>query len=98
MKKTQDWNEQIANWETSGLSRRAYCIREGLSYSTFQYNYKKYRKNQQDEAEFQSVGFVDDEFLKEGNPSDLFSFTITSDGSLKIELNISFNFSTAGFL
>lgn len=35
--KFQDWTKQIKDWETSGLTQRAYCEREGLKYSTFDY-------------------------------------------------------------
>lgn len=31
------WREHCHGWEVSGLSQRAYCEREGLSYSSFGY-------------------------------------------------------------
>lgn len=31
------WREHCHGWEMSGLSQRAYCEREGLSYSSFGY-------------------------------------------------------------
>lgn len=31
------WREHSHGWEMSGLSQRAYCEREGLSYSSFGY-------------------------------------------------------------
>ena len=35
--KLQHWTGHIKNWQMSGLSRRAYCGREGLKLSTFDY-------------------------------------------------------------
>ena len=35
--KLQRWTEQIGHWQPSGLSQRAYCAREGLKFSTFDY-------------------------------------------------------------
>lgn len=35
--KLQQWTKQIKTWETSGLTQRAYCVRESLKYSTFDY-------------------------------------------------------------
>lgn len=34
-KKQQYWQRHAARWQASGLSRRAYCAREGLAVSTF---------------------------------------------------------------
>lgn len=35
--KFQQWTKQIKDWETSGLTQRAYCARESLKHSTFDY-------------------------------------------------------------
>ncbi len=35
--KLQQWTKQIKAWETSGLTQRAYCVRENLKHSTFDY-------------------------------------------------------------
>lgn len=35
--KLQHWTKRIKNWETSGLTQRAYCERESLKCSTFDY-------------------------------------------------------------
>ena len=35
--KLQHWTKRIKHWETSGLTQRAYCERESLKYSTFDY-------------------------------------------------------------
>lgn len=31
------WSEQIDTWKTSGLSRRTFCLRNGIAYKTFLY-------------------------------------------------------------
>lgn len=31
------WTQQFKNWETSGITQRAYCEREGLKYGSFDY-------------------------------------------------------------
>lgn len=36
-KKQAYWIEQQQLWETSGISQRMYCQREGLSFATFDY-------------------------------------------------------------
>jgi len=36
-KKLSCWQQHFSRWESSGLSQRAYCAREGLSLSTFDY-------------------------------------------------------------
>ena len=35
--KFQQWTKQIKDWEKSGLTQRAYCARESLKLSTFDY-------------------------------------------------------------
>jgi hypothetical protein len=37
------WKKQIANWEASGLSQRAYCARENVSFFRFDYWRRKVR-------------------------------------------------------
>jgi hypothetical protein len=43
--KFRDWTRHIKNWEASGLSQRAYCEREGLKISTFDYWRRQIRAN-----------------------------------------------------
>ena len=31
------WAEHIKQWQTSGLSQRAYCVREDIKWATFDY-------------------------------------------------------------
>lgn len=31
------WGEHIKNWQASGLAQRAYCLREGIKWPTFNY-------------------------------------------------------------
>ncbi len=35
--KLQQWTQRIKDWESSGVTQRAYCEREGLKYGTFDY-------------------------------------------------------------
>lgn len=35
--KLQYWTAHIKHWQTSGLAQRAYCVREGLKWPTFDY-------------------------------------------------------------
>lgn len=35
--KLQHWTQRLKDWETSGVTQRAYCEREGLKYGTFDY-------------------------------------------------------------
>jgi hypothetical protein len=35
--KLQHWTQQIKDWESSRITQRAYCEREGLKYGTFDY-------------------------------------------------------------
>jgi hypothetical protein len=35
--KLQQWAQHLKDWESSGVTQRAYCEREGLKYSTFDY-------------------------------------------------------------
>jgi hypothetical protein len=45
--KLEHWTKQIQSWQTSGLSRRAYCEREGLKITTFDYWQSRLRMNKQ---------------------------------------------------
>lgn len=92
MKSIENWNEHILSWQESGLSQKAYCEKEMLSYNSFQYNLRKY-ENQSNpkKSKFNSVGFLDDEFLTKPIDSDLFSLRITTQGEFQI--NLSFGFS-----
>jgi len=36
-KKLSYWQQHFSRWQSSGLSQRAYCAREGLALSTFDY-------------------------------------------------------------
>lgn len=36
-KKLSYWRQHFTRWQSSGLSQRAYCAREGLALSTFDY-------------------------------------------------------------
>ena len=38
------WADHITRWETSGISRRRYCVNEGLSYWTFRERQKRQGK------------------------------------------------------
>jgi hypothetical protein len=33
----QQWRERVAQWQSSGLSARAFCVRHGLTEPTFHY-------------------------------------------------------------
>ncbi|MBI5752385.1 MAG: hypothetical protein HZA59_09615 [Hydrogenophilales bacterium] len=44
-KKLSYWQQHFTRWESSGLSRRAYCAREGLALSTFDYWRRQTRAN-----------------------------------------------------
>lgn len=35
--KLQYWGEHIERWQASGLGQRAYCVREGIKWPTFDY-------------------------------------------------------------
>ncbi len=37
-KKQEYWSRQFERWQESGLTRRAYCAREGLALSTFDHS------------------------------------------------------------
>jgi hypothetical protein len=39
--------EGISCWSQSGLTQKAWCEQQGMSYATFHYWYKRYRKEQQ---------------------------------------------------
>jgi transposase len=40
--KLQHWTKQIKDWERSGLSQGAYCAREEIKYTTFDYWRKQF--------------------------------------------------------
>ncbi len=49
-KKQEYWSRQFERWQESGLTRRAYCAREGLALSTFDHWRRQARKPLRDEA------------------------------------------------
>ena len=44
----EEWRLFVKKWESSGMSQRKYCRREGLSYPAFSYWLKKVRKIEQE--------------------------------------------------
>lgn len=43
--KLQQWTQRIKDWESSGVTQRAYCEREGLKYGTFDYWHRQIRSS-----------------------------------------------------
>lgn len=54
MKERKNWIELIEKWETSGMSKQAFCNRESLSYQTFLYHTNK-RLQRVEHGAFQQV-------------------------------------------
>lgn len=49
-KKLQYWTRHFEEWQASGLARRAYCAREGVSLSTFDHWRRQSRLRAQSET------------------------------------------------
>lgn len=43
--KNEYWQNHFKEWQESGLSKRRYCLDNGLAISTFSYWIRKFRKN-----------------------------------------------------
>jgi hypothetical protein len=54
MKEKINWSLMIESWESSGLSKQAFCIQHGLTYQSFLYHLKK-REQINDSGTFQQV-------------------------------------------
>lgn len=89
MKSKHDWNECIADWKTSGLTRLAYCKKEGISYPSFSYHIKKNEERTEKSNVFESLDFLESN-KNSSNELELFSFKVTSLGKLEIRFNIDF--------
>ncbi|RMG33955.1 MAG: hypothetical protein D6720_10530 [Gammaproteobacteria bacterium] len=53
--RTAFWQQHVDAWQSSGLTRKAYCLEQGLRYSSFGYWVRKLREA---EAPPPSAGFV----------------------------------------
>jgi hypothetical protein len=82
-KKENHWKKIITDYESSGLSQRAYCEKKELRLSTFQYWRKRIKDN-----------FVGDSFLEipfpseESNLAEIFHLSISRDGYIRLKLNM----------
>lgn len=52
MKNKSFWSDHVLRWSASGLSKRAYCLKHGLTYSSLMYHIKR---AEQPQAFFQQV-------------------------------------------
>ena len=50
-----NWEQHLKSWQSSGLTQKAYCIREGLAYSSF----NKWRSRVQNKPCPQTPSFIE---------------------------------------
>lgn len=60
--------EGITNWQQSGLSQKAWCEQNELTYSVFHYWYRRFRNQQADTNQSGGKDFV--QLLVQDKPSD----------------------------
>lgn len=56
--KGEQWRARIEAWRASGLSQKAWCIKEGVTYSSFGYWRKRLRAHDSKASAFERVGTI----------------------------------------
>src|SRR5215216_1939768 len=54
----QKYFDNIIRWQQSGLSQKAWCAQNGITYSSFHYWYKRFRNEKADYKQITGDGFV----------------------------------------